>query len=803
MLTTRFPGPRWPVAHSLALLALCGIAAASHASCIGVESADLQRIDRLTDAHPELAVAAAESRITAAPESDPWMLAQLHAILAEAVAEQSRLDTASSEVSAARAMLARVPGTAAAKRLRLRLDLLEQTLLLMHSDAMGGARLADQLLAGIPSGESLERACVLAARAEAYMLMNLGDRGATDALAAYRLAVGGGWTDAHIESAYTLAQLFGRARLYSRAEQMIDEVIAIATSEGRDSLLSTAQYERAQLLIATERFSEAQAALETARSISRRLADQFGIAAVNVPLCWAEINQGHLDAAQHTCYDGVDALKTGGRNDLVRMMQGYQARIEFERHRYRRALAKFDAVIGGALHEQLPLQEPQFYRDRARVYRALGRDRQAYADLDTAFELERANGSEQRNREVAVLSALVDSEQLTAANRILEQRFEGQRSELAQQRIAHRLWAGLCVAAVLLCAMFAFLLAATRRHGRELRRQETILRSAGNQAPDALVLLDDRRRVRFANRNLFDHRARHPHGEPLGPGVPPAVLPVLTEVVDEACKELKVITRSVVVEHTDDPERQYELVAAPAVDRGRLVGVALRSTDVTDVRRLEREVLDGASRERQRLSDQLHEGLGQELAGVLMLLGSASTVIERGLPDAADLVKQVAQYVIHSIETTRALARGLSPVRIGYGCFATALKGLAAETQATRKLKVTSVCRLQGVVLAEVAADHLYRFCRDAIHLAASDSHCTRIDMAISIDRDDVEVCIDCDGNALQGAAPAGDELEMKMMAYRTLLLGGTLSVTHESGGWAHLKMSIPITQVETAAEVS
>jgi signal transduction histidine kinase len=185
------------------------------------------------------------------------------------------------------------------------------------------------------------------------------------------------------------------------------------------------------------------------------------------------------------------------------------------------------------------------------------------------------------------------------------------------------------------------------------------------------------------------------------------------------------------------------------------------------------------------------------------LLGSASTVIERGLPDAADLVKQVAQYVIHSIETTRALARGLSPVRIGYGCFATALKGLAAETQATRKLKVTSVCRLQGVVLAEVAADHLYRFCRDAIHLAASDSHCTRIDMAISIDRDDVEVCIDCDGNALQGAAPAGDELEMKMMAYRTLLLGGKLSVTHESGGWARLKMSIPITQVETAAEVS
>lgn len=806
----RFSRPSRRLAQRFALLAFCWIIApACRGACLGLESPDLQRIDRQTDAHPDLARADAQRLIDAAgPNGDPWMLAQLHAILAEAVAEQTRVDGAATELTTARALLGRAPGTAAAKRLGLRLDLLEQTLFLMRADAPSATHLADKLLAGVAPGNSLERACVLAARAEAYMFLNHADRGAADALAAYDIAVNGGWTNAQVSSAYTLAQLFRRAGLYAQAQQMIDDVVSIARAEGRDSLLSTALYERGQLFVATDRFPEAQAALQAARAISERLGDKFGLAAVNAPLCWAEINQGDLDAAERTCYLGVDDLKASGRGDLARLMQGYQARIYLERRRYDVALAKLDTIIGPGLHEQLPVQEPQFYRDRARAERALGRESDAYADLNHALDLDRAAGTEQRNREVAVLSALVSSAKLSAANRILEERVEGQRMELASQRVARRLWASLCAAAALLCVMFACLLLATRRHERELRRQETILRSAGSHAPDAIVLLDESRHVRFANRNLFGTGILHPRDQPLGIGVPALMLPVLRGLVSEACETLKVVTRSVAVEHSDGTVRDYELAVAPAIDQGRLVGLAVRSTDVTDIRRLEREVLDGASRERQRLSDQLLEGLGQELAGVLLLLGSASTVIERGLPDAGALVKQVAQYVVQSIETTRELARGLSPVRIGYGSFATALAGLAEEAQATRKLRVTSACRLQGVILADVAADHLYRFCRDAIEQAASAGAASRIDLEIAVDDDDVRVCIHCDGTAFRGTAlagndPADDELEMKMIAYRTLLLGGTLQVVPAPGGGTRLTMRVPITQVEVAATES
>jgi signal transduction histidine kinase len=99
----------------------------------------------------------------------------------------------------------------------------------------------------------------------------------------------------------------------------------------------------------------------------------------------------------------------------------------------------------------------------------------------------------------------------------------------------------------------------------------------------------------------------------------------------------------------------------------RVVGGTLRAIDVTDQQELERQVVDGASQERQRLSRELHEGVSRQSAGVLPLLGNASNVVRRGLPNAAALIEEIARYVQEGIDAMRELARGLAPVKIGMG----------------------------------------------------------------------------------------------------------------------------------------
>ena len=74
------------------------------------------------------------------------------------------------------------------------------------------------------------------------------------------------------------------------------------------------------------------------------------------------------------------------------------------------------------------------------------------------------------------------------------------------------------------------------------------------------------------------------------------------------------------------------------------------------------EIIEIANREQQRIGSDLHDGLGQELTGIaLMLRGSRRSSTRRGLPRRSDM-EEVIGLVNNAIESTRTLARGLSPV---------------------------------------------------------------------------------------------------------------------------------------------
>src|SRR6202000_3061663 len=77
----------------------------------------------------------------------------------------------------------------------------------------------------------------------------------------------------------------------------------------------------------------------------------------------------------------------------------------------------------------------------------------------------------------------------------------------------------------------------------------------------------------------------------------------------------------------------------------------------------EREILEISEGERQRVGHDLHDGLGQELAGIALL----STALAERLADGPDEparvdAERVAELVHQSILRTRELARGLSPL---------------------------------------------------------------------------------------------------------------------------------------------
>jgi PAS domain S-box-containing protein len=393
-----------------------------------------------------------------------------------------------------------------------------------------------------------------------------------------------------------------------------------------------------------------------------------------------------------------------------------------------------------------------------------------------------------------VLKAAADAEKLLAANRGLEERMATQRQELSQRALATRLSVALAVAAVLVSALFGYLLLLTRRHARSLRRQETLVRTVSSNAPDALVLLDAEQRVLFANRNLFGNGPTPAAGGALQDDVPAEAWPALEAAVADAIGQRRSVSFATRLADASGEPRYFEMRTAPVVEGGQLIGATLRSFDVTELRRLEREVIDVASRERQRLSGDLHEGLGQELTGIALLARSLERAIDRGQPNARALVSDIVAHINRTIDLTREIARGLSPVQIERGSLSAALERLAIEGGRRLRVDVTTDADPADIQVSDVAADHLYRIAYEALTNAARHSGCTHIKIALRSDRRVVELSITDDGTGIPGDAPAADGIGLKIMAYRARLLGASFRIEPGPRAGTRVTVVMPLT---------
>ena len=120
--------------------------------------------------------------------------------------------------------------------------------------------------------------------------------------------------------------------------------------------------------------------------------------------------------------------------------------------------------------------------------------------------------------------------------------------------------------------------------------------------------------------------------------------------------------------------------------------------DITERKRLEREILEISDREQRRIGHDLHDGLCQHLAGIELM----SQVLEQKLTpqskDAAKRAGDIARNVREAIGQTRSLARGLSPVTLESEGLTSALHELAVNTEKLFNVK----CRFDGDSLVSV-----------------------------------------------------------------------------------------------------
>ena len=200
---------------------------------------------------------------------------------------------------------------------------------------------------------------------------------------------------------------------------------------------------------------------------------------------------------------------------------------------------------------------------------------------------------------------------------------------------------------------------------------------------------------------------------------------------------------------------------------------------------LEREIIEIANREQQRIGSDLHDGLGQDLTGIaLMLRGIGAQLRKEGSAACLD-IEDVISLVNSAIESTRALARGLSPVSAEHDGLAAALQALAARATERYGIPVSFESRAeQPLPLDETSATHLYRIAQEALTNAMRHSLASEVAILLSASGGTLQLEITDDGRGFAEAARDGsDGLGLKIMRYRAQILGGELTFERAGRG--------------------
>ena len=233
-------------------------------------------------------------------------------------------------------------------------------------------------------------------------------------------------------------------------------------------------------------------------------------------------------------------------------------------------------------------------------------------------------------------------------------------------------------------------------------------------------------------------------------------------------------------------------VCCATIRNNRLVSLFGIAQDITERRRLAELVADAANQERPRLGADLHDGLGQDLTGLALLLRSAATRAESDCRGLALELGELATLASKAVQTTRAMAHGMLPVGLSDGGLTGALQRLSHSTHAAFGVAVSVRYRGNPEFRPNgMAAETVYRVAQEAITNAVKHGHSKRISLFVHTRENQTILIVSNDGERIDlKRVPEG--MGFQIMKYRARMLGGWVDILPIQKGGTRVRCVLP-----------
>ena len=222
---------------------------------------------------------------------------------------------------------------------------------------------------------------------------------------------------------------------------------------------------------------------------------------------------------------------------------------------------------------------------------------------------------------------------------------------------------------------------------------------------------------------------------------------------------------------------------------GQLLSRVIRY--VRERKELEREVLETSMHEQQRIGQDLHDSVGQELTGLsFMSQALARKLVAESRPEA-ESANAIVQGVGRALQAVHDAIRGLAPVELDAHGLAAALERLVRDVRDRLQLDCQFVGGGPVPSLDAEAATHLYRIAQEALHNAAKHADAQRIVLSLRRQDDRLILQVRDDGAGIVGSSGNGKGMGLHIMQYRAEAIGGVLDIGLAAGGGTLVTCSV------------
>lgn len=219
-------------------------------------------------------------------------------------------------------------------------------------------------------------------------------------------------------------------------------------------------------------------------------------------------------------------------------------------------------------------------------------------------------------------------------------------------------------------------------------------------------------------------------------------------------------------------------------DKGRIVGVLSSGEDITEHKSLEKLLIEIEDRERQRIGQDLHDGLGQLLTGIaFQVRGLGRKLEKKDFPDAEDAA-EISVLVDEAKKQASRISKGLYPIEMDREGLMTALSELALYTRKTYGISSEFVCPEPVYIRNKAAVLQVYRIAQEAVTNAVKHGRPENIEISLSREKDRITMEVRDDGVGLPDMSERTNQGRgLKIMSYRASLISAALDVRRDDRG--------------------